>query len=219
MSSLLLFSETCRCFKRITTNYRVFTPYVGVPRSSANLSAGANNMTGIIPDFLNDLVVSCCASCSLHGSSFVDFNLNGKNAPAHQRDDKSLKAAIDHNTDLNFPIYGWKGMDTYSAYYRYTPLVESPGVAFIIMLGEDGAFRQITKALSEVLPFGLLCVVLALLAGIIVWFLVSLITDNKARLVMKMASFFVICFGFLFILLVGLDRALNTKVFEMQMNN
>ena len=36
---------------------------------------------------------------------------------------------------------------------------------------------------------------------------------------MKLASFFVICFCSLFLLFVDIDRAQNTKAFEMQMNN
>ena len=42
---------------------------------------------------------------------------------------------------------------------------------------------------------------------------------DKARLVIKLASFFIIYFCSLSILLVGLDPAQNTKGVEMQMNN
>ena len=47
------------------------------------------------------------------------------------------------------------------------------------------------------------------------------VTVDKARLVMKLARSFVICFCSLFLLFVGLDhgRAENTKDFEMPKNN
>lgn len=84
-----------------------------------------------------------------------------------------MKAAISEHTDLHFPVYGFEGMEVYNAYYRYTPLVESPGVAFVIMIDKKGAFEQISHALSEVFPLCLMYVVLALLAGVIMWCLVS----------------------------------------------
>ena len=40
-----------------------------------------------------------------------------------------------------------------------------------------------------------------------------------ATLVMKLASFFVICFCSLFLLFFGLDRAQNTTGIETQINN
>ena len=42
---------------------------------------------------------------------------------------------------------------------------------------------------------------------------------DKARLVMKLASFFVLCFCSLSPLFFGLNCAQNTKGIEMQMNN
>ena len=144
---------------------------MGLPSGEAKSPAG--NMTGIIPPFVDELVVFCCRTCLLHGTSYVDFNFNGNNSVAQKPDDISMKAAISEHTDLHFPVYGFAGMDVYNAYYRYTPLVESPGVAFLIMIGSKGPFHQIILALSDVFPLCLMYIMLALLAGIIVWCLVS----------------------------------------------
>ena len=55
--------------------------------------------------------------------------------------------------------------------------------------------------------------------GLITYHKVGRIIVDKARPVMKLASFVVICFCSQSFLFVRLDRAQNTKDIEMQMNN
>ena len=81
----------------------------------------------------------------------------------------------------SFPVYGWKWQEYYSAYYRYIPLVESPGVAFIIIEKEGLSPSQ--RLINEVFgtwPYMVITTLLAVLAGMVVWFLV-----NKNLLLIK----------------------------------
>ena len=77
--------------------------------------------------------------------------------------------------NFSFPVYGWKWQDYYSAEYRYIPLVESPGVAFIII--EKEGFSPSQRLVNEVFatwPYLVITTLLAALAGIVIWFLVIL---------------------------------------------
>ena len=73
----------------------------------------------------------------------------------------------------SFPVYGWKWQENYGSDNRYIPLVESPGVAFIIIEPDDRSPAQ--RLLGEVFatwPYCVISSLLAAIAGIIIWFLV-----------------------------------------------
>ena len=73
----------------------------------------------------------------------------------------------------SFPVYGWKWQEFYSAYYRYIPLVESPGLAFITI--DKKGLSPSQRLINEVFatwPYLLITTLLAALAGIVIWFLV-----------------------------------------------
>ena len=84
--------------------------------------------------------------------------------------------------NLSFPVYGWKWQEYYSADYRYIPLVESPGVAFII-IGKEGVSpsQRLVNEVFATWPYMVITTLLAALAGIVMWFLVS----NNLRHVVK----------------------------------
>lgn len=172
LTPLSYFVETCRCHKRITTNYRIFTPYVGL--SDESLPTNASKMDGMLPYLLNDLALTCCKTCKLHGKSYVDFNLNGKNQPAMQKSPREVKSQIDDYVDLSFPIYGWTWLKVYEGYYRYIPLVQSPGIAYIVIMDDSiGPAEKMFKSILELWSYLALTLLLAAVAGIIGWFLVS----------------------------------------------
>ena len=83
----------------------------------------------------------------------------------------------------SFPVYGWTWQEYYGAYYRYIPLVESPGVAFIVI--EDEVLSPSERLIKEVFatwPYIVVTTLLAVLAGIIIWFLVSLNQPNFVKI-------------------------------------
>lgn len=58
------------------------------------------NMTGMLPEILDDLVVTCCQRCAAHGKSYVDFMYNGTNGTAQQNSEQEMKFLIEDRNDL-----------------------------------------------------------------------------------------------------------------------
>lgn len=97
---LVFFLDTCRCHKRLTTNYRLFPPYVNQFPLTHNGNISVENMTGMLPQILNDLIVTCCQTCASHGESFVDFMYNGTDGEAKQESERNMKLLIEDRNDL-----------------------------------------------------------------------------------------------------------------------
>ena len=79
------FLETCRCHKRVTTNFLQFLPYVRINGTDQSKPFTVAALGGMMPATINDFVISCCRTCKLHGESYVDFNANGDGGPAWRR--------------------------------------------------------------------------------------------------------------------------------------
>ncbi|XP_048579474.1 uncharacterized protein LOC116616082 isoform X2 [Nematostella vectensis] len=152
--------ETCRCEQRLTTNYRMFPPYVD------------KDFSGIIRPILNDLAVRCCHVCQSHGHSQVDFVTNSNGGPAMQPSDQAVKSLIGNASDLSFPIYGWNWQTYYSGAYRYIPLIDSPGFAYIVLQPvPENTGQRIVNSLLATWPYMLITMLITLLAGMLIWFL------------------------------------------------
>ena len=99
--------------------------------------------------------------------------MNGKNAPAQQESVQMVKSFIDDDTDFSFPIYGWNWLETYNTYFKYIPLVESPGIVQIAIMDQhDEGALLIIKTVFQTWPLILITMTMAVVAGIIIWFLV-----------------------------------------------
>ena len=159
--------ETCRCKKRLSTNWKEFPPYV---------SLQDGKVAGIFPSVLEQVAVSCCGSCASHGKSYVDFRFNGMNKAAQQLIDKDFKSNISHKTDLSFPAYGYTWQETYATSYGYKSIIESPGVAFVVNTEKDSSSTKspIVFSLVASLPILACTVILIYAAGVIIWLMVSI---------------------------------------------
>jgi hypothetical protein len=94
---------------------------------------------------------------------------------AFQHNELDVKALIDDTNDLSFPVYGWKWQDRYQGDYRYIPLVESPGFAFLLLRPEtESPLIAIVNSILATWPYILITLLMALLAGIVVWFMVCI---------------------------------------------
>ena len=101
LSVIVVFSsDTCRCQKRLASNYRTFPPYVDQFEVSDDGRFTVANMTGMLPVILDNLVVTCCQTCGAHGRSYVDFKYNGTNGTAKQNSEKEMKFLIEDRNDL-----------------------------------------------------------------------------------------------------------------------
>ena len=92
---------------------------------------------------------------------------------AAEKDNVSLVYKIEHEADMSFPIEGYKGQSRYGV-YRYVPLVESAGVALVAPLpsAEEKA-NFVIHVGTACFPMLLLTVLMVLLAGVVLWALVS----------------------------------------------
>ena len=157
-------AETCRCQKRLTTNWMIYKPYV------------TGNASGLVPPVVNDMAIECCRTCESHGQSYVDFDLDGKNNGAFKKDGEIFRSAISQNTDFHFPVYGFKLQDRYHHEYGYIGVVESPGIAYIVNTDTGETIsKSVLMAIFGTWPLIMLCLSFAYLAGILLWVSVSVL--------------------------------------------
>ncbi|XP_046859708.1 uncharacterized protein LOC124453054 [Xenia sp. Carnegie-2017] len=114
---------------------------------------------GIFPTVLDAIVKQCCK-----GYKNITYNENSLN------DSQVLKNNIGVNgTVISFPVYGDMKDTTYQN-YPYIPVVEAPGVVFI-MTNEDpsNAAKAVMDAVFQGWPVLVLTLLMASLSGIIIW--------------------------------------------------
>ncbi|PFX25007.1 uncharacterized protein LOC111330919 [Stylophora pistillata] len=130
-----------------------------------------NGVSGIFPDILKDLVRQCCDS---EDNSNSDANvpscvhLNYSEVPSN--DSEVVKKQIDKNgTLISMPIYGDMKDVTFQNHPFY-PVVESPGVVFIVKKEDSSnAAQAVMEAVFQGWPVLLLTLIMAALSGIVVW--------------------------------------------------
>lgn len=90
-----------------------------------------------------------------------------------EKDNVSLVHKNEYEADMSFPIEGYKGQSRYGV-YRYVPLMESAGVALVAPLpsAEEKAHFLIHVGIA-CFPMLLLTVLMVLLAGALLWAIVS----------------------------------------------
>ena len=127
----------------------------------------------IIPVVLKDMVQRCCADCSKHGRSAVDFKMSGRNQSAQQKTGRELLENIDHVTDFTFPVHGHKDQEKYRGGYGYTPLIESSGVAFVVVRDKSKIQSAMFNSVLRSLCIFVVPLATSYVAGFIIWMLVS----------------------------------------------
>lgn len=165
------FKETCRCDKHLKTNWRSLAPYV-----SNVTSTDAPHPSGILPGIIHDMAVTCCQTCKSHGQSLVDFSLDGNGEASEKPSDSALRGKISHQTQFSFPVPGFSEQEKYGVDLGYWPLVQTPGVAYIVNTGVGNSPSDaLNNTLASCWPAVLLVFVMSLLAGFLMWILVSYI--------------------------------------------
>ena len=157
--------ETCRCHKHLTTNWRNYPPYVNLMSLS---SPGV-----IIPRLLEEVINECCGECHAHGKSELDFSRSGNNGTSEQNRSEYLLENIDNQTDFSFPVNGYRLQNSYRGGLGYSPFVESAGVAFLTFQDSSDAKHAMFVTLEACWPVVVLSLVMAYIAGLIMWLLVS----------------------------------------------
>lgn len=128
---------------------------------------------GIFPYIINDAVEFCCQTCASHGASVVDFSKNQHGQASEVSSINELLGSIDGQTDLTFPVYGYLGMTTYHQRLQYTPLVESPGSAFLVKKEKSSMGSLLMSNIIGNWSLLVMMTCMAMAAGAIMWTLVS----------------------------------------------
>ncbi|KAJ7382737.1 hypothetical protein OS493_033022 [Desmophyllum pertusum] len=169
--------QTCRCYKRLTTSWFEFRPYVQVSENDIP--------DGLIPPILSKLAVTCCETCQSHGTSYVDLNLNGLNQSAELPNLRALRKSIANPTDFFFPVYGFKDQTHFAKRFGYQGIVESPGMAYIVNTNShDDMPNAVLMNISACWPAIVLALAITYLAGLAVWSVVShrMLSCTKSKL-------------------------------------
>lgn len=126
-----------------------------------------DNIKGIFKTVLDEIIKQCC-----NGHT----NITYEKLPLN--DSEVVKDNIGENgTVISFPVYG-EMKDTTFQNYPYMPVVEAPGVVFI-MTQEDSAnaAQAVMDAVFQGWPILVLTLVMAALSGIIIWALVRIVSS------------------------------------------
>ena len=122
-------SGTCRCRSMIPTNWWNNPPYV-----TTQISSNSSREGGILPVILESIVTSCCQECEF-GTTTVDFKLDANGLDAQKDGVIQVKDAISSKTMISFGITGVMPQEKYysaDGEAEYVPIMETPGVAFIV---------------------------------------------------------------------------------------
>ena len=168
---LIQFTETCRCPKVLYSNYRLYEPYV--------MKRG-NMIDGIFSPVPN-MIKWACGHCEQSTTSLNLAN-NGKGKRASKTSVVSFLEDIDDLPQISFPVAGNNHIVTYRKDFAYIHFVDSPGLILVTILDPPGVSSQfLFSAVFACYPMFLISVCMMIVAGFVVWALVSLFVSNLLR--------------------------------------
>jgi hypothetical protein len=124
------------------------------------------------------MIITACGECpNGHGQSVVHLSDNGKGKPAEKQTQLDVMSDVDDVTDVSFPVPGHVSYTTFLKYYAYVSLVESPGTAYLVVRNDESTSRNnaLFSTLGACWPIVLLSFGMALLAGMVIWLMVSIV--------------------------------------------
>ena len=157
-------SETCDCPAVMTSTFQILPPYV--------LRKPDGKVGGIIPELIERMTSSCCTTCP---SSMVTFDKDGQGEISEQETYPDLLSSIHESTTFTFPMMGYPSSKTYSSHFGFIPGVEAPGM--IVMVKKQSAASislTVLKSVFGLWPILVVNILLALIAGIVMWMLVGI---------------------------------------------
>lgn len=128
------------------------------------------NRTGIMPEILTSAVRACCGNCSEYGTTTVNFSSTALKETAQKPGLVEFSQSFDEVTELNFPVYGLMDQNRFSDNYGFVPLVQSGGVALIVIGDEEGTAAQLLiSSIITCWPILFLCSVFLWLFSTVIW--------------------------------------------------
>lgn len=119
------------------------------------------------------MVSTCCQPCQTHASTIVYFVGNNTNHRSEKRGHDQVRASVEES-DLSFPLYGYKGQDHFMGQFGFMAVVESPSVVLIVPKEDsNSSSMRLLSSLFQCWPVMLINLCIVFLSGIVIWFLVS----------------------------------------------
>lgn len=166
------FLETCKCAPVYKTNWWSNPPYIYKNRSK---------ISGIFPLILPKMVSKCCGFCHEHILTATHFEGHALAASSYHKSGVSdFRSHVGDSAELHFPMYGQVHQEKYYKRYEFIPLVESPGVIFLV-LDDDIHLSSMLMlyTIADTLPIVLLMVSSICMVGIVTWFVESSSNYNQ----------------------------------------
>ncbi|XP_065053119.1 uncharacterized protein LOC135682248 [Rhopilema esculentum] len=114
---------------------------------------------GLFKDLLTQVVIACCANCSL-----LSFD-----GPYNGSSDVEAVIEVNKTVDFGCPLYGSPDQTLFKG-LPFMPIVESPGIAFFIK-DKPKEKSALLDSLGSTWPILAITFLLACLSGVIIWFL------------------------------------------------
>ncbi|XP_047138624.1 uncharacterized protein LOC100206068 isoform X1 [Hydra vulgaris] len=167
-------TEKCLCPKFIQMSWYNNPPYI----YSSKSRNGSLIVNGIFPTVLTKMINDVCGQCELgHGPSEIVWDGNSKelsNTKKGYGDISKDVMQLDSSAsgyDMIFPLSNVQNVDTYQNNYCVA-LLNSPGVALIVSKpNENASSIAMFNAILNAWPILVLVIVMATLAGILIWIL------------------------------------------------
>ena len=163
LNCFVYFSETCNCLEDFYMNWCSYMPYTNTSDS------------GIFPPLVRDTILGVCGNCSEFGQPKIYFETDITGASAQKDGLVQVKHSISEHSQFNFPLIGRKDSN------RFVPVIDTPGSVFIT---KKPSLTMVVEYMFLDTIFGTLpllgfAVITAVLAGIVMWCLVSKSNTNK----------------------------------------
>jgi nitrate reductase NapE component len=105
----------------------------------------------------------------------VTFDKDGLGEISEQETYPDLLSSIHESTTFTFPMMGYPSSKTYRSHFGFIPGVEAPGM--IVMVKKQSAASislTVLKSVFGLWPILMVNILLALIAGIVMWMLVGI---------------------------------------------
>ena len=138
-----------------------------IPSAPYSIKAKSNSKPrGIIPEILARMVRNSCGTCRGCKTWDISYTINAT---------KSItEPDIRNKVDFRFPVRMAVGKTKYRGIHTYVPLITVPGVALMTRKKTPSAYaRDLGRSLFGCWPIFAVSFAMAILAGIVIWFVVS----------------------------------------------
>ena len=170
-------AETCKCPEYLKVNWWKIPPYT---------NENALNPGGIFSHAVKMMLEMCGTCPNGHGKTKACYSPGCDQQSSRRRravdtfQQEGLQQVIDNindDVDISFPIQGNKYLTHYGGEFSYISIVETSGSAYFTVRKTPSTSHVVLSAAFYSIPMLLLFFLLSVLAGFIIWILVSIIRD------------------------------------------